>query len=272
MHLGILITSYRKKGNSNLLGKLVLKEIQKDGSTGELIYLKDYKIQECEGCMECVFRGKLCKLDDDLYKLLDKIRNVDALVLIAPTYVLSIPGSLMLVIDRYLTIPAYLGYKMDKPAISIGVAALKDWHQFQLPLMNLLLLCMGFRIVDSFMAYGAGPGEVLLTDVVERLQKAIKLLKAPLKPLESQVSKHCPVDFCTLFERIDENTYRCPVCLTPCTPVKDGFYFKAEDLNKHRFTPDKVHEHFDNWILKTKDRLKEKLREIYKKKQELGLI
>lgn len=273
MHFISLIASERAKGNSELLGKLALKEALKNGATGEIIYLKDFKIMQCRGCMECVFKGRLCKLDDDLYKLLTKIREADALLLIAPTYVLSIPGSLKLLIDRYLSMPAYFGYRQDKPAISIGVASPIDWHQFQLPFMNLVLLAMGYRVMNSFFAYGAGQGEVLLTDAVSKTQESVAELckNKKIEPFKSQVSGHCPVDFSTMFEKIDKNMYRCPICLTPCEARENGFYFKAEDLNNHRWLPENIRDHFDNWILKTKDRFKHNLREIMKKKRELDL-
>lgn len=274
MHFVSLIASERKKGNSDCLGRLALKEALKNGAdSGELLYLSDFKIYECQGCMECVFKGKLCKLDDDLYELLGKIRDADVLILIAPTYILSVPGSLKLLLDRYLTMPAYFGYTMDKSAVSIGIASLPDWHQFQLPIMNLLLLCMGFRVMDSFIAYGAGQGEVLLGDGVSKLKKSIEKLCRDRKitPFRSQLSNHCPVDFSTLFERMEDETYRCPVCLTPCERRGNGFYFKAEDLNSHRWLLQNVRDHFDNWILKTKDRFKKNLREIQKKKRELSI-
>jgi len=274
MHFVSLIASERKKGNSDCLGRLALKEALKNGAdSGELLYLSDFKIYECQGCMECVFKGKLCKLDDDLYELLGKIRDADVLILIAPTYILSVPGSLKLLLDRYLTMPAYFGYTMDKSAVSIGIASLPDWHQFQLPIMNLLLLCMGFRVMDSFIAYGAGQGEVLLGDGVSKLKKSVEKLCRDRKitPFRSQLSNHCPVDFSTLFERMEDETYRCPVCLTPCERRGNGFYFKAEDLNSHRWLLQNVRDHFDNWILETKDRFKKKLREIQKKKRELSI-
>ena len=274
MHFVSLIASERKKGNSDCLGRLALKEALKNGAdSGELLYLSDFKIYECQGCMECVLKGKLCKLDDDLYELLGKIRDADVLILIAPTYILSVPGSLKLLLDRYLTMPAYFGYTMDKSAVSIGIASLPDWHQFQLPIMNLLLLCMGFRVMDSFIAYGAGQGEALLGDGVSKLKKSVEKLCRDRKitPFRSQLSNHCPVDFSTLFERMEDETYRCPVCLTPCERRGNGFYFKAEDLNSHRWLPQNVRDHFDNWILKTKPRFKERLTNIYRKKSELGL-
>uniref|UniRef100_A0A7V4E3I7 NADPH-dependent FMN reductase-like domain-containing protein n=1 Tax=candidate division WOR-3 bacterium TaxID=2052148 RepID=A0A7V4E3I7_UNCW3 len=40
-------------------------------------------------------------MEDDLYKLIDNIIKNDALILIAPTYVLTIPGKFKIVIDRF---------------------------------------------------------------------------------------------------------------------------------------------------------------------------
>ena len=198
-----LIVSERKGGNCDLLGRLSLKFIEEKGHSGEIVYLKDYKIKECQGCMGCLFKNQPCKLDDDLYKLLAKIKDADALIFIAPTYVLSVPGTLKVLLDRYLAVPAYFGgYKLEKRAISIGIASLPDWYQFQLPFMNLFLLGMGFQVVDSFMAFGAGQGEVLLGDNIPKFKNSLdKLCSELLLPFQSQTSAHCPVDFSTLFRK-----------------------------------------------------------------------
>ncbi len=273
MHFVALIVSERKKGNSELLGRLALKEALKSGATGELVYLKDFKIQECQGCMNCIFNNAPCKLEDDLPKIVDKLLGADVLFLVAPTYVLGIPGSLKTLLDRYLPIYEQFKGHCGRPAISVGIVALPDWFQFQLPLMNLFLLSIGFRVVNSFIAYGAGQGEVLLTpnlfDILSSVREACQ--NSEPKPFESQISSHCPIDYSILFERIEGNRYRCPVCLTPCVEQANGFYFDAKDLNNHRWTPSKLKDHFDSWILKTGPRFKEKLRDIYKKKKELGL-
>lgn len=275
MHFISLVASERNKGNSDLLSKVALKFVLENSkNSGETLYLKDFNIQECQGCMQCIFKNTPCKLNDDLYKLLEKIKSADALIFIAPTYVLSVPGALKVLLDRYLSIPAYFGgYKLEKQAISIGVASLPDWYQFQLPFMNLFLLCMGFQVVDSFMAFGAGQGEALLGDNIPKLKNALdKLCKnESVLPFQSQVSNHCPVDFSTLFERMEGSTYRCPVCLTHCEQRENGFYFKAEDLNNNRWIPHNVEDHFNNWIKKTGPRFKDMLKEIFDKKQQLGL-
>jgi multimeric flavodoxin WrbA len=273
MHFISLIASERKKGNSELLGTLALNEALAHGATGELVFLRDYNIEECDGCMSCVFRKVPCHLQDDTYKLLDKIASADALFLAAPTYVLGIPGKLKLIMDKYLLIPHYYNKIYGRPAVSIGTGGLADWNHFQLPQMNLFLIGLGFRVIDSFYARGAGPGETLLNDeVVRRLKTGVKSAQdwKPV-PFKSQLSKHCPVCFSTVFERTEDNKYKCPVCAVEAEQQEETLYFSAETLNSHRWTPEGVEDHFTNWILKTKDRFKGRLKDIQDKKRELGL-
>ena len=276
MHFVSLIASERKRGNSDCLGRLALQEALENGAdSGELLYLRDFRIKQCQGCLNCLFKGMECKLKDDLYRLLERLNAADLLFLVAPTYVLSIPGSLKLLLDRYLVIYEQFNSRWGRPAISVGIAALPNWSQFQAPLMNLFLLALGFRVVDSYVAYGAGQGEILLADNLPRILSAVRgMCGHPAFPpvkFESQVSSFCPVDHSTLFERIEGNHYRCPVCLTPCEQRPDGFYFRGEDLNNHRWTPARIKDHFDNWILKTGPRFRGRVGEIYRKKKELGL-
>ncbi len=272
-HFVALVASERKKGNSDLLARLTTRYALRSGAdSAEIIYLKDFQLEQCLGCMSCTFNQTKCRIEDDLYRLLDIIMDADKLLLIAPVYVLSIPGKLKMFIDRYLAITNYIKERKELPAVSIGIAALPDWHQFQLPLMNIGLLGLGRIVVDSFILYGAGPGEVLIHPGIERVQKAVKnLIQSEPEPLKSQISKHCPVDFCTLFERIDDNHYRCPVCLSPAQPHKDGFYFDAVDLNSHRWTRENIKKHFIDWILQTKPRFFSNLKKIIEKKREFEL-
>jgi multimeric flavodoxin WrbA len=273
MHFVSFVASERKNGNCDLIGRLAVRCALKSGvDSGEIVYLRNFDIKQCRGCLQCVFEGKKCSINDDLYKLLDIFQEADKLLLVAPVYVLSIPGKLKSVLDRFLAASRYLEDTYGKHAMSIGVAALNDWHQFQLPMMNLLLLALGRHIVNSFFIYGAGPGEVLLEKKIKELPDLVnELVHHKKRPFESTVSEYCPIDFSRLFEHVDDDNYRCPVCLTPAKKVVDGFYFEGNDLNNHRWTKHKIEEHFINWILKTKPRFKSKLKEIIKQKRELGI-
>ena len=272
-HFITLVASERKKGNSDLLGRVAIRYGLRAGAdSAEIVYLRNFHLEQCQGCMSCTFNQTKCRIEDDLYRLLDILQDADQLLLIAPVYVLSIPGKLKMLIDRFLAIAGYFSDRPVLPAMSIGIAALSDWHQFQLPLMNIGLLALGRTVIDSFILYGAGPGEVLIHPGIERVQNGVKkLIQYEPKPFKSQVSNHCPVDFCTMFERINGNQYRCPVCLTPVQIREEGFYFDAKDLNNHRWTRENIKKHFVEWILQTKPRFMSMLKQIIKIKKELEL-
>ena len=273
MHFLVIVASARRNGNSDLLGRIAVRyALKKDMDSAEIVYLKDFKLEQCRGCLACLNKGKQCSLEDDLYELLNIMQDADRLLLIAPVYVLTIPGTLKLLLDRYLAISQYLGVKEARPAASIGVAALADWHQFQLPMMNLLLLALGRRVVGSKMIYAAGPGEVLINDSLKLAQETIdRLIHYEDRPYESIKLDHCPIDYNRVFEHVEGNTFRCPVCMTPATLQGDGYEFRAEDLKNHRWTEMKLEDHFENWILKTKPRFRTMLREIMHEKKKLGL-
>ena len=272
MHFLTVVASERRNGNSDLLGRLAVRYALKAGAdSGELIYLKDYVIKQCRGCLNCIRGHQKCRLDDDLYALLDVMKDADKMLLIAPVYVLTIPGKLKMLLDRYLAISQYLNTQEASHAMSIGVAALPEWHQFQLPLMNIVLLSLGRRVIESLIVYGAGPGEVLLNDSVASVQAALdRLINYQSERYESQVANCCPIDFNNLFEHVEGDRYRCPVCLTPGKLTEGGYYFDAADLNSHRWTQQKLEDHFNDWILQTKPRFKSMLKEIVKKKREMG--
>jgi multimeric flavodoxin WrbA len=273
VHFLVIVASARRRGNSDLLGHLALRQAFKhDIDSGEIVYLKDFELQQCRGCLTCLKEDQKCPLEDDLYRLLGIIQDAGKLLLIAPVYVLTIPGTLKLLLDRYLAISQYLNAQTTGHAASIGVAALADWHQFQQPLMNLLLLALGRRVVSSAVVYGAGPGEVLLNDSVAAVQSTVtELIDHKDEPYESVTQDYCPIDRSRMFEHVDGDKFRCPICLTPATLSKEGYRFRAEDLNNHRWTGIKLQNHFENWILKTRPRFKEMLRQIVQEKRKLGL-
>lgn len=273
MHFLVIVASQRRNGNSDLLGRLALRQALKhDVDSGEIVYLKDFELKQCRGCLTCLKEDHECPLEDDLYRLLEIIQEADRLLLIAPVYVLTIPGTLKLLLDRYLAISQYLKARTAGQAASIGVAALADWHQFQQPLMNLFLLALGRRVVTSIVVYGAGPGEVLINSSVSVVQSAVtELIDHKDESYASVTQDCCPIDYNRMFEHVEGNTFRCPICLTPATLGKEGYQFRAEDLNNHRWTGMKLQDHFENWILKTRPRFKEMLKQIVQEKRRLGL-
>ncbi len=273
-HFVALVGSFRRRGNSETLARLACKIAEKTGTIStEAVFFKDFKIEQCNGCMKCVFRNIRCPINDDFYPFAEKIKQANFLFLVAPTYVLSIPGSLKIFIDRFLTLPEYQDQIYGRPAVSVGVAGLAGWESLQLPMLNLLLLTMGFNIQDSFIAYGAGPGEVLLNKkTIERLEKDIdSLINYRLKALKSQVTNACPICYSTVFERLAPGKWRCPVCAVVAEEQDNGLYFNKIELNNHRWTKENIKIHFEDWIKKTKPRFIGNLKKISERINELKI-
>ncbi len=267
----VLDASPRAKGNSALLSQLALKDSQAVGATARLLTLRELDIKQCTGCLRCVFAGERCQLGDDMYGILEAVADAEWLVLIAPTYVTTIPATLKLVLDRFLLVPPYYEKVFGRSALTVAVASPIDWLDFQVPLLNMVALGFGFRILDTVVMYGAGPGEVFLDDEkVGRFRSALRmLLQGEQRESRNVVSSQCPVCFNHLMEWITGRNFRCAVCHVPAVLESDGYHFRAADLERHRWTPQAMRDHFENWIRKTKDLYRLRLREVMKKRREL---
>jgi hypothetical protein len=267
----ILNASPRAKGNSALLARLASKDVRATGAAARVIALRDMNVLQCTGCMRCVFSRERCPLDDDMYDILQAVADAEGLILIAPTYVTTIPAALKLVLDRYLLVEPYYDQCFGKGALTVPVASPIDWIDFQIPLLNMVALGLGFAILDTTVMYGAGPGEVLLGDEqVHSFRRGVeRLLRGERRELSDTVSSRCPVCFNHLMERLEGTTFRCAVCHAPCELVHEGYRFAVEGMESHRWMPIPLHDHFDTWIRGTKGSYRSRLREIMKKKREL---
>lgn len=95
----IISSSPRKGGNSDKLCDEFIKGAKETGKKTEKIFLKDYKINHCLGCMKCQETGS-CIQKDDMGKILEKIEKAEVLVLATPVYFDTISGQLKTFIDR----------------------------------------------------------------------------------------------------------------------------------------------------------------------------
>lgn len=255
--LGIC-ASYRKLGNTEILIRETLQACSEQGCETEFIRLTDFNIKPCKGCMACVFRGEECRIEDDMSSLLELMDKNDRLLLGAPTYVLSPPGIIKLVIDRlFMAQDRFKG----KKASTIGVAALPEWEFLLLPVLNMSVLSFGYELVDSHIFYGAGPGEVLLDQKNLEVARKIGERLVSANP-ESVTTDACPVCRATF---ISLSQMKCPVCGLTLS-VKDGTVI-YDSPDHHRFTEEGRAEHLENWILKTEGRYFSHLEDIKKLKE-----
>ena len=155
-----LATSVRKWGNTDLLVHAALNAARAEGAETRMIRVADLELKPCNGCMACVFKQVDCVIPDRLGELLEAMRWADALVLGAPTYILGANGVLRNLQDRMIG----LGQTRElagKTGIALAPAGIPGWEPFVLQQVSQLLLFAGMKVVDQFVGYGQGPGEIL---------------------------------------------------------------------------------------------------------------
>jgi multimeric flavodoxin WrbA len=83
-----IASSPHRNGNSVTLLREALKGAQEAGAEMEEIYLPNYDIRYCKGCMNCLSSDR-CAIPDDLNELREKLVEADGLILSSPTYGLA---------------------------------------------------------------------------------------------------------------------------------------------------------------------------------------
>ena len=95
----IIAGSPRKGGNSDMLAQQFAKGAAESGNEVEIIYLREKKINYCQGCLVCLQKGE-CFQKDDANELVEKMLSADVIVLATPVYFYSMDAQLKTLIDR----------------------------------------------------------------------------------------------------------------------------------------------------------------------------
>ena len=94
--------SARKGGNTAILLRAVLKELENEGIETELIELSGAKIHGCLACRECSKnKDRRCAQKGDIgNELIEKMAAADGILLGSPTYVADISPEIKALMDR----------------------------------------------------------------------------------------------------------------------------------------------------------------------------
>jgi multimeric flavodoxin WrbA len=112
--------SPRKESQSGVY-KLVQTVLENTGCAYELVSLRGKKISGCIACLGCM-KDNVCKVDDDLTGLRQKIVEADAYVLGAPNYYSTINATFHAFIERWFQFRHQTGNTLwGKVAVAIGV-------------------------------------------------------------------------------------------------------------------------------------------------------
>ena len=80
--------SARRNGNTAMLARTVLAELEPAGIETELVQLAGKEIRGCLGCRKCFEKkDRRCSgRDDDVNELIEKMIEADGMLLASPTY------------------------------------------------------------------------------------------------------------------------------------------------------------------------------------------
>ena len=94
--------SARKGGNTTILLRYVLKELEKEGIETELIEMSGAKIHGCLACRKCsVKKNRRCSQTGDMGNAyIEKMEQADGILLGSPTYVADISPEIKALMDR----------------------------------------------------------------------------------------------------------------------------------------------------------------------------
>jgi len=94
--------SARKDGNTAILLRTVLSQLEADGIDTEMVQLAGSRIHGCTACTAC-FKNKnyRCVFDDDLLNTcIEKMREAEGIILGSPTYFADVTAEMKALIDR----------------------------------------------------------------------------------------------------------------------------------------------------------------------------
>jgi len=115
------ISGSPRKSNISGCYKLVHTVLENTGCDYELVSLKGKQISGCIACLGCV-ADNICKVEDDLAPLRDKIVEADAYVIGAPNYYSSINALTHALLERWFQFRHQEGNILwGKLAVAIGV-------------------------------------------------------------------------------------------------------------------------------------------------------
>ena len=157
--------SPRKGGNTEILLKKVLVELETEGIDTELVQIGGKALRGCVACMKCIERkNKQCAIEsDDMNKYIKKALEADVIILGSPTYFSDVSSEMKALIDR-LGFVSRTGGNLLQNKIGAAVVAVRRGgatHTFDT--MNHLFQISSMIIVGStYWNFGVGreKGEV----------------------------------------------------------------------------------------------------------------
>ena len=154
--------SPRKDGNTSILIKQVLRELEKEGVETELVQLSGKEIHGCISCYKCFEnKDRRCAVKGDaLNEYIEKMTMAEGMILGSPVYFIDITPEMKALIDRSGFVSRANG-GMYKNKVGATVAAFRrSGGMHAIDSMNHFLLSQEIFIVGRAIGIGRDKGEV----------------------------------------------------------------------------------------------------------------
>ena len=169
--------SPRKDANTDRMVQAVLSAARKQGSQTEFVRLYDIHLKPCVACESCLKKGT-CVLDDDMRRLVARIRQSDLLVLGTPVYWWSASAGFKTFVDRWYSPEVRKALRKKKVVVVIPFADTDEkTASYTCGSLRTSLDYLGVDLVDIILSPGTtNPGDVdRKKKVLDRLSQAANL-------------------------------------------------------------------------------------------------
>lgn len=188
----IINASPRKKGNIAQMVAEMTSEADARGAEVEVIEVQRLHVKPCVACMQCRAKGFCALPEDDAQRVLQLIKDCEAMVIAAPCYWGNIPGTLKLLFDRIVygmmdesprnfPLPLHKGKRCVLVSTSTTPWPLNIlMHQSRGAIRAMKEICRysGFKVVATIEKGGTRHNTALAEREKNRCRKAVrKLLK-----------------------------------------------------------------------------------------------
>ena len=123
----ILFSGSPRRGNCEIVVKKLSEMLSDKSIETEVVLLREKNIPQCEGCVEYCNHELICKKQSDMQEIMEKMKKVDKLVFVVPSYFSMPPGLFKNFIDMTSVIfteqEETKKVYMNKKTIVIGIGA-----------------------------------------------------------------------------------------------------------------------------------------------------
>ncbi len=232
MRILSITATKRKSGNSIQAIEYISKKLSAEN---EILNLAEFDIEPCKACYACLY-GVECKIEDEVYAIYEKLRNVDALLIVSPTYWLDATARIKALLDRsFMAIPYLDDFSRVRSAI-ITLHGFNEMRGWASSTHNVLARVLGTDLLVSVEIHAALPGEIFTK---EENMKKLDMVVDALKNNKKIVGEgQCPVCLASSF-RVEDGKIRCLLCnsILDCNMnvVRSGEMFSSHEWLKNHY-------------------------------------